>query len=85
MAVTEMLERRLPRDSAQKVMLWGDSLLDYTASSNQRLRPPADILDRGLDLSLVDFRGACGYGGSQTRGHLLLLTHLAQDIVTTVY
>ena len=41
MAVSEMLElSRLTRDSAQKVVLWGDSLLDYAASSKQRLRPP---------------------------------------------
>ena len=58
MAVSEMLERsRLPRDSAQKVVLLGDSLMDYAASSNQRLRPPAVILDRGLDLSQVNFLG----------------------------
>ena len=58
MAVSEMLERgRLPRDSARTVVLWGDSLIDYAASSNQRLRPPAVIFDMGLDLSLVDFLG----------------------------
>ena len=58
MAVSEMLKRdRLPRDSAHTVVLRGDSLIDYAASNNQRLRPPADILDRGLDLSLGDFLG----------------------------
>ena len=57
-AISEMLERsRLPRDSDQKVVLWGDSLLEYATSSNQRLRSPADILDRGLDQYLVDFLG----------------------------
>ena len=53
-----MLERsRLPQDSAHSMVLWGDSLIDYAASSNQRLQPPVDILDRGLGLSLVDFLG----------------------------
>ena len=58
MAVSEMLGRsRLLRESEHTVVLWGDSLIDYAASSNQRLRPPAEILDRILDLSLVDFLG----------------------------
>ena len=53
-----MLEKcRLLWDSARKVVLWGDSLSEYAASSNQRLRPPSEILGLGLDGSLVDFLG----------------------------
>ena len=44
MAVSEMLERgRLLWVSARTVVLWGDSLSEYAASSNQCLRPPAEI------------------------------------------
>ena len=70
MAVSEMLEKcRLLWDSARKVVLWGDSLSEYAASSNQCLRLLADILDLGLDLSLVDFLG----------DHPLLLGDLASN------
>ena len=63
MAVSEMLERsRLTRNLDRKVVLWGDSLLDYAASSTQCLRPPAALLDRGLDLPLVDFLRGDGSG-----------------------
>ena len=40
MVVSGMLERgRLSRDFARTMMLWGDSLIDFAATSNQRLRP----------------------------------------------
>ena len=78
MAVSEMLERsRLPRDVYKTVVLWGDSLMAYVAASSQRLRPPAAILDRGLDLSLVDFLGK-PWGP-------YLLAYGASDLVATVY
>ena len=44
MAVSEMLERgRLLWVSARTVVLWGDSLSEYAASSNQCLRLLAEI------------------------------------------
>ena len=70
MAVSEMLERdQLLWVSARTVVLSGDSLSEYAASSNQCLRLLAEILDLGLDLSLVDFLGE----------HPLLLKDLASN------
>ena len=58
MAIADMLERsRLLGEADKPVVLWGDSLLDYASISNQRLRPPSDILDLGLDRPLVDILG----------------------------
>ena len=50
MAMSDMLKHgRLPRYSARKVVLWGDSQIEYAATSIQRLNHPAHIFDLGLD------------------------------------
>ena len=60
------------------MVLWGYSLIDYAASSSQRMRSPAAILDMGLDLSLVDILGE----NPQLLSDLAAKGSLRQDDIT---